>query len=504
LKEGISIIGGFAGSENALSERSGNLTTTLSGDFLNNDGWTENGTLSDEAKPTLSENAYHVVAAVDLSVPVSLISLKITGGVAIKLETVEGNSTVHPVIDYNKGAGLAVYDSNVEIVNCVFERNIAAEEGGGIYVGSFSGNGSSLTFLNLGFGDSVFFQNHVALYSDTRLPWGGGGGIFLSDGSEARFANVIFTGNTAPNGGAVGMINASASFLNCGFWANAALAGPESQNLELYSWPENGFGGAISFFNGAESGTDKYLDIVSCFFAFNTASTNGYSGQNGEIAGWGGAIAFYDSGSLKIALSIFDQNFADEGCGAIVFGDYFEGPAPTLDLNFCTFHSNRAANWGGAVGLDWGPDMETAGTVANGKGNIFLNNSILENHSNDLGLYAGANASVGGFHLSQSLFSGNNTGVVNIGTGNQAITPGFDLFNDPNNPEGPDMEWNTGDDGFVIQSSARVGRDIVERPLPSDFADFDGDGDTAEELPLDSDGTPFGSGPFFYGAYPEP
>jgi predicted outer membrane repeat protein len=494
LKEGISIIGGFAGSENAVSERSGNLTTTLSGDFLNNDGWTENGTLSDEAKPTLSENAYHVLMTVDLRIPVSIANLEITGGVAIKSDSESGWPIEYPTPE-NSGGGILVVGSNLEILGCRFFRNIAAEHGGAIAVTgdqlsigdqTIGGAVSKISILP-GFGNTEFSQNHVALYADTGKEFGAGGAIQMSVQSVGIFRDTIFHKNTAPNGGAVGLYQATATFIDTSFIENSAFAGPLSSDPTFLS-PLNGIGGAIS-------SELSDLKAVSCYFGFNLASTNGYEGQNGQISGFGGALFYIDNGSTKISLSIFDQNYADGGGGGVCVFPSGVGNPNSLSLDFTSFYKNTS---------DWGPAIANWEANVVGNGNIFFSNTYNDGTYIDLEYYEENQGPSNPFNLSYSLFSGNNTAVVNSGTNNQSIDPGSTLFNNPNNPEGPDMEWKTEDDGFGIQTSAREGRAIVVRPLPNDFADFDDDGETVEELPLDSDGTPFGSGPFFYGAYPEP
>lgn len=499
LKEGIVIAGGFAGSENSISERPGNLTTILSGDFNQNDVWTENGNRTQEEKEKFFENAYHVLMAFDLRVPTLLMSLEITGGFAMEFSEVGGNLTVTPG-SHSTGGGLLVMGSNIQLANCKFSRNICTASGGGAI--SASGQDSynsesysaTLTFVE-GFGDSEFVQNHVASYAETGVVWALGGAVLLSDNTFADFRGVLFYENTAPNGGAVAfqyvqpddLPPPSAVFVNCGFWNNKALAGPEISDSD-YPWPLNGLGGAIF----SQSGPD--INLVSCYFGFNQALTNGYFGPNAEKAGWGGAIALSDS-SASVSLSIFDQNFADDGSGAIFIGDWEESPSATLDINFCSFYSNIAP-WGSAIGVE--------NVSVFGKGNIFLDNQNLEGLFQDFDFYRGFYLTTGNFNISQSLFSGNNSAAGNSGQDNQSISPGYALFTNPSLPEGEDGVWNTDDDGFTLTLAERaIERKIVTRPLPLDLADFDEDGDLEEELPGDSFGNPFGDDPFFYGAYPE-
>ena len=495
LKEGIAIVGGFAGTESSISQRPGNLTTTLSGDFEQDDVWTENGTLTPEQQEKFFENAYHVVAAFDLQVPVLLLSLEITGGFAMEFAEVDGNRTVVGGAGDNYGAGLVMVGSNIQIAECRFFRNIAAQGGGGIYASGLTialGNqtvGGNFATINLldGFGNTEFEQNHVAENSDTGLFAGSGGAAMILDDTLANFRGGIFIDNSAPIGGAVflGQVDPAlepptAVIVNSGFWGNKALTESDSDS-NLYS----GYGGAIC------ADVFANLEVVSCYFGFNQALTNEYSGPGGEENGWGGAIAIYDGASARIALTAFDNNFADAGGGAIDIGEYVFDSTASLDINLSTFYGNTSAG---------APAIGNEDAMVSGKGNIFHANIDADDAAIDLVNY-GSNST---FDISQSLFSGNNTAAGNVGTDNQSIDPSVALFTNSLNPEGVDGEWNTDDDGFTIAFDLRtIDRRIVTRPLPNDFADFDGDGDHDEELPTDSFGNSFGEGPFFYGAYPE-
>lgn len=505
LKEGIAIVGGFAGTENSISERPGNLKTVLSGDFNQDDAWTENGTLTEEEKEKFFENAYHVLAAFDLQIPVLLMSLEITGGFAMEFAVVEGNRTVVEGAGGNYGAGLVMVSSNIQIAECRFFRNIAAQGGGAIYASGLTiplgnqivgGNFASINLLD-GFGNTEFEQNHVAENSDTGLFAGSGGAALITDNTLADFRGAIFIDNSAPLGGAVSiggyahldaylnqvdlaLEQPTAVFVNCGFWGNKALTELSSDSNLI-----SGNGGAICAFYFAN------LEVVSSYFGFNQALTNNYFGSDGEEGGVGGAIGIYIGATARIALTIFDNNFADAGGGAIAIGEYVSSSTASLDINLSTFYGNTSAG---------APAIGNEDAVVSGKGNIFHANFDAEDAAIDLVNY-GSNST---FNISQSLFSGNNTAAGNVGIDNQSIDPSVALFTNPQIPEGEDGEWNTDDDGFTIALDQRTNdRRVVTRPLPNDFADFDMDGDIDEELPADSFGNSFGEGPFFYGAYPE-
>jgi hypothetical protein len=112
----------------------------------------------------------------------------------IDIQNGESDSKIEGLTISNSGSGaIRIWDSSVEIKNCIFENNFDGVDGGSaIYI---EGTNQPVTVSNTLFkGNSTNFQ---------------GGAIFLRfDGSELLVANCIFDNNNANNdGGAISQDN---------------------------------------------------------------------------------------------------------------------------------------------------------------------------------------------------------------------------------------------------------------------------------------------------------
>ncbi|MFO0839522.1 MAG: S8 family serine peptidase [Phycisphaerae bacterium] len=203
-----------------------------------------------------------------------------------------------------------------------------------------------------------------------------GGGLIIQGGSPT-IQNCYFYGNTADRGGAVSVAGAAASFIDCIFESNAAVAddggairssGPGSLTLTRCWFYLNaateaegfrGRGGAV--YNGAGCA----LNITGCYF-----DTNYVDNVDLESEAMGGALAnaaggawvqdsvffngsanlgggVYSSASITLANCMLVGNLATDpfdgvggvtaGLGGAIYGE----TAATVTLKSCTI----AANW---------------------------------------------------------------------------------------------------------------------------------------------------------------
>jgi hypothetical protein len=162
LSEGITLYGGFDGTETAVGERD----------------WEANSTVIDAFGLGTS-----VVTAANNTV---LDGLTVTGGSAVD------------------GGGIKAGNETVTISNCTIVDNEASDRGGGV----FSGWTGNRTFSNC-----VFAWNRGGM----------GGGIF--SGGPAQFTNCVFAHNTGGSGGAVNYLGCGLPdllFYNCIFYDNHA------------------------------------------------------------------------------------------------------------------------------------------------------------------------------------------------------------------------------------------------------------------------------------------
>lgn len=145
LKNGVSLYGGFSGTETLLSQRDiANNPTNLSGD------------IGQPGYP--NDNSLHVVKAINLVTAARMDGFRIINGY--------GNVS---------GTGFHCTNSTVTIDNCVFANNYSSA-GGAI----FKDDGNLTVFRTV-------FSNNVASYSN-------GGAVFLTDGYFS-FYECVFTSN---------------------------------------------------------------------------------------------------------------------------------------------------------------------------------------------------------------------------------------------------------------------------------------------------------------------
>jgi hypothetical protein len=192
LKNGVSIYGGFAGTEDLLVKR--NLATNitiLSGDI---------GTFND-----ISDNSYHVVSGSGTDSTAVLDGFTIKAGNA-NLLVIDGtdqygggmyNDAGSPTLSNlifngnkaNYGAGMFNDGSSPTLTNVTFSSNSAAR-GAGMY----NTLNSSPVLIN------VTFSNNSALSR---------GGGMANSGSNPVLTNVTFKGNSADYGGAMSSVTGS-------------------------------------------------------------------------------------------------------------------------------------------------------------------------------------------------------------------------------------------------------------------------------------------------------
>ena len=190
LKNGITIYGGFAGTETDISQRKdfgtgGSNETILSGDI---------GTAGDR-----SDNCYHVIYNPGQSS--DLNSSAIIDGLTIR----DGNAN-DPTYPHNSGGGIFNDYSSPTIKNCTFLSNNASDSGGAIF-NSFS---------------SPLLKNCLLVSNSVGAK---GGGIYNTD-SQLSLDNCTISNNSAQEGGGINNNNNSNYTLNNSIlWENSATSG---------------------------------------------------------------------------------------------------------------------------------------------------------------------------------------------------------------------------------------------------------------------------------------
>jgi hypothetical protein len=258
IRNGISLYGGFSGSENLIGQRDyKNNITILSGD------------IGEEGNPL--DNCYRIF--LNINIPDSAI----IDGFTIKDGYEDDYTMIHKW--YYNGAAMFIEDSSLKISNCVFSNNHSIFSGGAV---------------------------HSALSWPTRK-------IF-----KLEFNNCIFTGNFSSSAGAVSSgTNYKNIFRDCSFINNTAAgtsalicSGYDFSITELYNcifYGNKSIDGSCVYLTRGDlfSTTDDILKITNCSFVDNTSSGTGTGG-----------IDLHNFSSLEkfahLSNSVFYKNDSDD------------------------------------------------------------------------------------------------------------------------------------------------------------------------------------------------
>lgn len=211
LKNGLSIYGGFAGTESAVSERNIPANPTiLSGDLLNNDN---SNIVHSEA--TRSDNSVHVVT----TGPTATTGASITLPTFLNGFIVQGGNADGSSSHYGGGIFLEFTNrdsSNVTVENCVIRENTTVFDGAGIM------NTGHARILSC-----VFERNRSS---------GSGSAILNYERTAPQILNCVFKGNLGGSTIYSGDIYSRPEIINCTFSGNegvvynAAYSSPQIRN----------------------------------------------------------------------------------------------------------------------------------------------------------------------------------------------------------------------------------------------------------------------------------
>jgi len=301
LKSGVSIYGGFDGSEVSRSDRAPDKNLTiLSGDLNGDDvDVLEPQNLLNES--TRSDNSYHVVTGSGADDTAVLDGFFITGGNA--------NGSGIAIVNYHGGGMINVSSAggsvpaNPTLANCTFHRNSAGRRGGGFY-----NEVGTPTLI-----DCVLSENHANWASIQE----GGGGMY-NDRGNLTLRNCRFAGNTTiGNGAGLYNMNATPNIIDSVFEGNVVVR---------FGHQNNG-GGILN--NRSDS------NITNCTFTGNSAS-------------FGGGIWNLGAPSPTIVNCIFSRNEAAHPSDGAGGGLQNWNSSPTV-IN-CTFSENNAVSMAGGLG----------------------------------------------------------------------------------------------------------------------------------------------------------
>ena len=481
--DGVTVYGGFAGTEATLEERDVSAhITMLSGDL---------GVIDDA-----SDNAY-TVAYCGEDIEGSLDGLLIMGGNA------DGSSlSAHPERRYGGG----VYNSGkLTVANSTLSANSAHRGGGGTY------------------NDGILAVTNSALSTNSATGTGSDGGGIHNNHGTLIVTNSTLSGNNSPSrgggissSGTLTLVNsvllensvAGTYVLGGGIFNSGTLTATDStfsaNSANYLATGDDAYGGAI--YNSFENTL-----ITNCTFLRNSA----------DLCGGG----LYNShGTMKITNSVLSGNSAWAGGGALN-GD------GTLTMTNCTLSANSADAGGGIYNYDGG-SVTIANTTVSANSAVYggggircvdgilaVNNSIVAKNTASFSpdVYQSGGI-LTGFHnligdgAGQTAFVDGTDGN-HVGTSENPIDPlfarapsdGSDGWGD--DPSTPDIDESANNDyGDLRLRSDSPAVDTGDNSLlPADTFDLDGDGDTGEPIPFDLDGhARIENGTVDMGAYERP
>lgn len=307
LINGVTLYGGFAGTETTVGERTdfalgGANETILSGDLNGDDVVTGSG--STLSLSNISENCYHIFYHPS--------ALALTSTAVLDGFTIRGGNANESINNEVQGGGMLNKGCSPTIKNSTFTANYSIYLGGGLY--NYSSSNPILT-------DVTFYKNQSGTY---------GGGMNNYTTSSPTLTNCTFSENRAIQGGACGFDGTTSIFTNVLFYGNYAstrggaivIVGPNVDlTMNNCTFSENstgGSGGAVAdVFSNANS--DNVYN--NCIFWGNSASTSGaefnvngpdhvlryscYNNQTGDVTVTGGSFTATDNNITT------DPQFAD-------------------------------------------------------------------------------------------------------------------------------------------------------------------------------------------------
>ncbi|UCE61525.1 MAG: right-handed parallel beta-helix repeat-containing protein, partial [Phycisphaerales bacterium] len=263
------------------------------------------------------ENTCHVVSALGLGATAAFLDgFTITGGNADPM-------SIH-VCTEQDGGGMLIQNSSVAVYDCIFEWNVAAGGGGGMY--SYQSDPTV---------DGCTFERNSADF---------GGGMYNEEGTPGVHGSTFLRNAALTDGG--GMYNDSASpdVGFCDFIENDA--GQHGGGMDNYGSSPTVYN--CTFSNNVAA---SYAAGMYNYYGSSPAITN--CAFTGNVAGGlGGGMCNYLSSSPTVSNSIFTGNYGWNGGGMLNAGT----SSPTL-VN-CTFTGNSA--YTGAGGINGGGESCSA------------------------------------------------------------------------------------------------------------------------------------------------
>lgn len=294
LNNGVAMIGGFEGNEEAIYQRDvATHQTILSGDI---------GVVDDSL-----DNSHHVVYAIGVDSTTLLDGFTIRAGLA-NVEDPSFTST------FQLGGGMLLDTnddfpvSNPIIQNCIFIEN-SALRGGGLYIKSSEDHRASPQIKHC-----EFRNNYAGLF---------GGGLFKSGDAQLTSPTLVFDCTFSRN---ISQARGGGVFVMIGHW-NLIF-----RKIVFEGNQSNGRGAAMAF---EDSIYDSQVQIDSCFFKKNIGV------EGSSISGIFNDVFFFDArkNNFQISNSSFEENLSNStGSSCIDFVNF--DAILSITLQNCIFKND--------------------------------------------------------------------------------------------------------------------------------------------------------------------
>ncbi len=408
IQSGLSIYGGFDGTETSLAQRDlTNNKTILSGDINGDD-------IEDDYETNRGDNAAHVLYIDSLiNTAVILNGLNIVSGHT-------GDDPDLPEINW-RGGGIFSY-SAIEIQNCNFSQNFG-RAGACIYLTGSTGGGSNSSFTN-----STFTNNRSTAQS---------AGLFINTVSDITITECDFSFNETTRGALYPLYCSNVMVNGCTFTNNETLFNTDFGGA-VFAWNNISlvFNGCQFIENTAGNGAVIYLDGRETEIDISEASFTGCVFSGNRALDFGGGAIYSWMSTHDISNSSFGSNFANNGShifnggndkrinyigvefvgGSALFGGAINcyGENTFYEIETCSFRGNQAATSGGGIIGGFGAEINIS------------NCEFLENIAS-FGAGISIQNDLTNLNISGSLFDSNaaslNGGGVRVGSsGNLNIT----------------------------------------------------------------------------------
>lgn len=434
VKDGISLYGGFVGTETLLSERNiATNITILSGDI---------GTPSDN-----TDNCYHVVVTSSPSSGgggVTIDGFTITGGNAngsgeITLNenlveqyigggifTVYGTNTLSNNTVYNNSGdyagGIAINSgTNTLTYNTLYNNISPSYEGGGIAISGGNNTLSNNTLYNnsatgnkaAGFGNggaiTIYEGTNTltnnTLHHNSATNWGGG--ISTNYGTNTMNNNTLYNNSTGTVGGGIATYESNNTLSNNTLHDNSA--GTDGGGIYTELGTNMFTGNTLNNNSAGTNGGGVYTNLGTNIFTGNTVS------NNSVVLDGGGIYTYY--GTNTFTGNVLNNNLTQYSTGGGIFTNYGTNTFTNNKLS-----NNSSLQEGGGIYTYFGTNTLIGNTLYNNSasqgGGIFAfrsTNTLTNNtlYNNSAGQGGGILIYVGLGILTNNIFWNNRQGGNN-------------------------------------------------------------------------------------------